>query len=164
MSVPSHPVSIILRTPQTIEICHGLLQTSVDFSLKGRLANRPVIGKIAENELFLWKRLSYSNPFQPVMRIELVGILERTEIRCTKEIRPIVRGFYRIWLLFIASSSVLIFVGLLGRTVNRDAWIGLAIALSVLGCAYAQFRFCSFLARDEEEFIIDFLRTTLNAV
>ena len=148
--------------------CVGLLQADLDtpWAVFGM---RPVIGTVGETSLRARKRISYRNSYQTILFARFVEHNDQTGIHCRFGLRLSVRLFSLVWLAFVLLVGGLIFVFSLATLVARSPaapagfWLGLVVPPLLVACFAGLLKFCRYLARDERDFLQQYLQTLLRA-
>ena len=163
--------TVELASPLTLEDCRHRLKDEMDdpFRLFGK---KKIIGRIGDHRLSARKRIRYRNSFQTVLRAGLDEQFGQTRFHCRFSMHPFVIAFMTVWFGFIglgclaALIHVAVRSGQSGKTYPTDLASALAGGLIPAGMfvfGIFMVRFCRYLARDEQSFLIDFLQTTVDA-
>lgn len=122
-----------------------------------------VVGKIGDTKIRLHKSISGQNSFQTYLFAQLTDDGGRTRLHCRLGLLPSVVAFIVFWFGFV------LFIGLRNsvtanafgeKSVVEGWWVAPGI-LASFGAALVLVG--RYLARDEEKFLIDFLRQTIDA-
>jgi hypothetical protein len=159
-------------TPLTPAQCVERLAAVVDseqlglFSVAGL---NPVIGEVTESSLRLRKRIGYRNSFQTYLTAALRPTSGGTVLSCDLATHPLVRMFMYFWFGIVALVGAPAYLALLGPVtcgpamVEEHALIGLLVPPTMLAFGLALVGLGRFLARDEADFLVEFLARTLDA-
>ena len=164
-----------LRTDFDTEECRRRLIESIDperrtiFALSGYKGSKPVIGWIDGYQFYLHKRRYWRNDFAPLFYGNLLPQDRGTIIEGYFEVQRWAKWFMRFWLggvvLLGSPMFVLSLLDLLrGRSYwEGDARIGLLVppGMALFGILLPKFGL--WWGRHEEEFILEFLQSTLVA-
>ena len=164
-----------LRTDFETDQCRRRLIESIDperrtiFALSGYKGSRPVIGWIDGYQFYLHKRKNWHNDFAPLFYGNLLPKDRGTIIEGYFDVQRWVKLFIRFWfggvVLLGSPIFVLSLLELLqGRKhVEGDPLIGLFVPPCMVLFGVLLPKFGLWLARHEEQFILQFLQTTLLA-
>jgi hypothetical protein len=164
-----------LHTDFDTEECRRRLIESIDperrtiFSLSGYRGSKPVIGWIEGYQFYLHKRRYWHNDFAPQFYGNLLPQDRGTLIEGYFDVQRWVRSFRRIWLGGVIVLGIPGFViGLLNLLQRRghvegDALIELLVPTGMALFGILLPRFGLWLGRHEEQFILEFLQSTLVA-
>jgi hypothetical protein len=127
-----------------------------------------VVGQVTASTLRLRKRIRYNNSFQTRLTATMEPAGRGTLIRGKFALHPFTRVFLPIWfggVLFFCAIAIVALVSHPGGSPqgNGNGWMFLLIPLGMLVFGLALVRFGRFLARDEQRFLTEFLRQTLDA-
>ena len=161
------PESIELFSPLCPADCASRLKAAID-SEWALFGSGPVIGRVSESSLRLRKRISYGNSFQSILVATLRPERSGTLISGTCGMRSAVRLFMLIWFAGIMligggllySTLAAMFSGA-GRQPHDYLLVLIPPGMLVLG--FALTKFGRHLARNETQFIRQFLIQTLDA-
>jgi hypothetical protein len=153
---------IIIMSSLTRQECVRRLQESVDRDsvLSG---NKPVIGRVRETSLRLRKRIKGRNSFQTVVFAKIVQDQGRTRLECRFGIHPIVIGFMLFWfggVITLGSRAIAGAPGVLD-SIMADPMLILGPLVMIMG-GIAVLVICRNSARDEQQFLTDFLLKTID--
>ncbi len=130
---------------------------------------RPVIGRIAGTKLRARKRIWYRNSFQTQLTADLAEQAGQTTIRCRFSMHPLVTAFMAVWFggVVLTGSGTLV-MSLVALAYAQSGappgtWLGILIPTVMLVFAVGLLRFGRYLARDEQQFLLAFVRDTLGA-
>jgi len=130
-----------------------------------KIWGQPVIGNFGKSAIFLRKRKYYSNPLQPILRINVDYVHGKTLIRSRFEVNTLIRVIILIWMtlfLFIggAFASLSIYDLLLSDAplYARDIF-GIFCFISVLSLASTIYRFGKWLSRKDQAYLLNFVRS-----
>jgi hypothetical protein len=133
------------------------------------LGRKPVTGRVGEASLQLVKRIWYQNPLQTLMRGVFIEENGGTRVLCCFGVHPFVTtmlllmlGFVLLWAGIFAIAALASLVAENGP-IKGVAWLGLAVPPLAVGLGVAMIKFGRFLARHEQQFLIDFLRHVIEA-
>lgn len=134
--------------------------------------SKPVLGHIGASTLIARKRIGFSNSFQTRLTANISPTPRGVEIQCRFGMAPIVTAFMLIWfagvVLIGGAMMILAIIALLSGHVSGPlGYPGLAlfiVAPPLMICfGIGLVRFGRWLARDERQFLIDFVKVTLAA-
>ena len=131
-------------------------------------SSMPVIGYVGESSLRLRKRISYRSTFRGWLFATLIDEDGHTRLHCRSGMHPFARVFMVIWfsgVLLIGGAMfiITIWTWLAGKVpLPTNAWLGVAVLPLMLGFGIGLMWFGQFIARKEEQFLIDFLRRTVD--
>jgi hypothetical protein len=154
------PMAFDLISPLSREACVSRLRSKTDPAWSGA-----VVGSIGETSFRLRKRIYYRNSFQYSLSGKLIDHNGQTRLRCRIGLHPLVRAFLVVWfggVLIGCGAITARLAGVLARgasPVNR--WPGAAVPFLMLVGGLALVMSGRYLARDEPDFLIDFLRKNL---
>jgi hypothetical protein len=164
-----------LHTDFDTEACRHRLTESIDperrtlFSLSGYKGSKPIIGTIKGHEFVLHKRRYYRNDFAP----QFYGSIQRNErgtvIEGYFDMDRWAKWFMRIWLglvILVGSSFFLSALWDFVRGANHPHdgfWVGLLVLPTMVLFGLLLPKFGLWLGRNEEQYILEFLQTTLIA-
>jgi hypothetical protein len=166
-----------LHTGFDSDECRRRLVESVDperrtiFSLSGYKGSKPVIGWLDGYQFFLHKRRYWPsrNDFAPQCYGNFVAQEKGTIIECYFDATEWAKWFVKFWLVFASLLAMPIFIISLisliksGDYYDGSQYIGLVAPVAmVLFGIYLPKAFLE-MGRGEEDFILEFLRITLNA-
>jgi hypothetical protein len=130
-----------------------------------------VVGKIGETEIRLRRSIS-KNPSSMYLFGRLTGDGNQTRLRCRVGTHPFVTVFLAFWfggvfligLKAIAQGHSTMTVKFFGYVTNifDDWWVAPVSTLMLFCVGLATIVICRFWARDDEKFLIDFLRKTID--
>ncbi len=168
-------LQISLHTGLSIEECQRHLTEAVDFprrtlfSLSGYQGRKRVLGWVDNHEFELSKRKYYHNAFAPVFFGSLSPQPRGTRIEGHFDSPRWIRIFWGIWCAFVVVLVVPIFILMVrellrGRMpLNESAWVGLLVPPFMLAIGGLMPKFGRWLGRNEEKFLLEFVKTTLAA-
>jgi len=168
-------LQISLHTGLSIEECQRRLIEGVDFprrtlaSFSGYRGSKPVLGRIEGHGIELSKRKYYHNASAPVFFGSLSPQPRGTRIEGHFDSPRWIRIFWRFWCasVFLIVLPVFFFVTrdiLRGRMpLNESAWVGLLVPPFMLAIGGLMPKFGRWLGRNEEKFLLEFVKTTLAA-
>jgi hypothetical protein len=159
-----------LRTCISIDECKARLATAIDverfaFSWSGYAGSKDILGKIRDTSFRLQKRRYYRNSFAPFFFGRFVVSDGGTLIEGDFKMHPAVKVFLVIWFSFLA-FFVLMTVTLTatGRAhMDDDRGLALVIPFGMAIFAVALVKFGQRLGRSEEQAILAFLKSALEA-
>jgi hypothetical protein len=158
-----------------IDECRRRLIESIDekhfaiFSPSGYKGSKPVIGWLEGYKFLLQKRRYWNNAFAPQFHGNLLPEGKGSQIEGSFDTPRIAKIFIRIWLVGAILIGAPIFIlSLLDlihrhRYVEGDLWVGLVVPPAVVLFGIFLPKFGLLLGSREEEYILEFLRTTLVA-
>jgi len=156
-----------LLSPLSLEECVRRLRDAIDgpWRLRGK---RAVTGSVDEARFRGWKRVSYRNSFQTEVIATFVADRDQTRIHCRFGLSPFVVAFIAIWAcgvlwiggqIFVASIAAM----LRGATDLNQQFMGIVVPPALLAFLWGLVWLGRRLARDEREFLTQFLCATLQA-
>jgi len=159
---------IDLVSPLRPDECVRRLRDHVDdgFGFSGM---RPVMGKVGETSFILRQRTGYRNSFATTLRGTFVEEGRRTRLHCRLGVHPFVRVFMLLWLAGVAAGACVLGFRVVAPLVNgAPSRAALSIAnilapLLMLGFGIALAKVGRHAARDQQEYLIDFLARRLDA-
>ena len=165
--------------PEPVEImsilspsqCTDRLRNSIDKSWY-LIGFRPVLGWVGSDRMGIRKRIWYGNSHQTYLTAELAPQGTGTRFICRTSLHPFVKVFGTIGLsLFLLFEAGVLTAAIWGLAVGKQssgsmAFLALLVAAILLswGFVYGVARFGLWLARDEREFLLGFVRKTVNPV
>jgi hypothetical protein len=158
--------SLDLISPLPRDECVRRLQVATDrwWALFG---SRPLVGHVGESFLRVRKRIGYGNSFQCRLSATLEDEGSRTRLRCRLGMHPSVTLFMAFWFcgVVLIGAEVLVSTAaaLLRGDASAQAWMGIIGPFGMLAFGVALVAFGRFLARNEREFLLNFLRATIDA-
>lgn len=150
------------------EACVKRLQVEIDGPW-ARFGSRPVMGRVSDSSLRIWKRIRYRNSFQTCLSAKLVEQDGRTRIGCRFSLHPFAVVFMAVWFgAVVLIGGMVIVVSTVAFLADPSAvppfvWLGLAIPIVMIAFGIGLIRFGRYLARDERQFLLEFLRQTIGA-
>ncbi len=163
--MPSETVDLL--SPYGPEECARRLRMVTDPRRRFR-GNNPLIGHITEAALQLRRRLAYKNTFQTY----LFGTVDRegegARIRCRFGMHPFAVGFLIVWFSFVVIGLGIGFVVAfdlfgVGRNVNGPLWPAAIVPIFMAVFAVVWLKLSRRLAEEDELFMIELLRFSLDA-
>jgi hypothetical protein len=157
--------TIVLTSPLPIAVCVDRLRGAMADGV-GSFPAAPVRGAVDENWLQLVKVLQKGsqNSFQTYLRATLRGESSTTRLACRIGPHPLVIVFTLIWLAFaLAIAIVSTLLGLKSQVTGGAIQFGLVIPFLMIPMGIAILGFGRFMARNERQFLLDFLRDTIEA-
>jgi hypothetical protein len=146
----------------------GAIDGGVMVSLFG-VGSKPVIGKVSESSLRLRRRIRYGNSFQTFLTATMRPEPGGTVISGACTMHPLVRIFNVVWFAIVAlfGGTLLLATGwnaLYGNGgPSRETLWGILIPLVLLSFGIGLVRLGRYLARDDPQFLMDFLAQILEA-
>jgi len=162
---------IELLSPLPLAECMRRLRAEVGSGWPS-LGSKEVIGRTDQNWLRIRKRIFYRNSFQTNLTATLSQDGDQTRIVCRIGMEPAVRVFMTVWfggVLLIAavvmasSAWSILELGSFGYSHYRKYLFGLLAPPPMTVFGFLLVRFGQYLARNERDFLLTFLRTTLDA-
>jgi hypothetical protein len=151
-----------LTSPLSREECVQRLRSKADPAWSGA-----VIGSVGETSFRLRKRIYYRNSFQYSLSGKLIDDNGQTRLHCRIGPHPLVLAFLVIWFggVLVACGAVSVWIA--GAFAHRahpsNLWPGAAIPFLMLAGGVALVMLGRYFARDEPDYLIDFLRKSLDA-
>jgi hypothetical protein len=159
------PVSLISNLQRAA--CVERLREAADAPLVA-FGKKPVIASVRDDKATLRKRLKARNSFQTCLRLRMADTRTGTRLDCRVGMHPAVIVFMTLWLGAVAVIGGAIFLSsLIAVTGAAQSEIPPAIGLAAPP-AFLLFGLLLLfggraMARDEEAFLLDFVRQTLEA-
>ena len=148
-----------LISPLPREECVGRLRSKVGTTWDGAT----VIGSVGESSFRFRKRIFYRNSFQASLSGKLLEDNGRTRVHCRVGLHPFVTGFLAVWIGIVLIGCVAMIASLASGAIPANRWPQAAIPFLMLAGGIAILKVGQFLSRDEADFLIDFVRRTLDA-
>lgn len=157
---PSMDLTSQLSPEQCVERLRASVDAPFDF-----FGSKEVVGSIRAGAFAGQKRIGYRNDFQTVVTAKFYPMGRATTVSCKFGMSRWVTAFMTFWLGGVSIIGVfLILNGLLDQGAPLDSRLAFIFGPTImLGGAYLLLRFGRWLARDERQFLIDFLCETLQA-
>ena len=133
------------------------------------IGTRPATGWISDTSIRLRKRIWYGNSFQTYLFGKLEDYEGGTVIRCRFGMHPFVIAFMSFWFAGAAIGGGVILLGTLVQLIKyREPFslpmlLGIVVPFALLAGGAALLRFGRYLARDERQFLKDFVCAAINA-
>jgi hypothetical protein len=134
---------------------------------------RSVIGRIGDTELRIRKRIEEFNSFQSHLFAEIADSKDGTWLFCRVGVHPLVVAFVAFWFIgvvwfcygfFLEGDDARATFNVFGVAYAiQGRWVAALIPLLFVGFGVGIVKYCHYLARDEQAFLIDFLRDTIGA-
>jgi hypothetical protein len=162
------PAPAELVSPRTRERCVERLRETVGSSW---LPFSPayVVGSVRDDAITLRRTIWYRNSFQTILRGQLRDDPQGTRLSCRFGLNRFVFVFMCIWFAGVIGIGGTIFFGsLIALAQDRNwgempAWLGILFPLLMGSFGAGLFAFCRYLARNERDEMLDFLREELSA-
>jgi hypothetical protein len=128
-----------------------------------------VIGSIGETSFRLRKRIGYRNSFQTSLYGKIIAENGQTRLHCKIGLHPFVRVFLMIWFggVSIGCAAMVIRAFDLLRSGHgsfpMNGWQAFAVPFLMLGFGAVLVGGGKHLARDEQDFLIDYVRRAVDA-
>ena len=122
-----------------------------------------VIGSVGENSFRLRKKIFYRNSFQASLSGKFVDDQQGTRLHCRVGLHPFVTAFLIVWIGGVLIGCVAMIASLVSGAIPANRWPQAAIPFLMLAGGVALLKVGQFLSRDEADFLVDFLRRTLDA-
>ncbi len=148
-----------LISPLPREECVRRLSSKVGTAWDGST----VIGSVGETSFRLRKRIFYRNSFQASLSGKLIDDSGQTRLHCRVGLHPFVTVFLTIWIGIVLVGCIWMIASLVSGAIPANRWPQAAIPFLMLAGGVALLKVGQFLSRDEADFLVDFLRKTLNA-
>ena len=166
---------IELHSPHPPAECASRLSAAIDaensalLSLAGVFGNKPFLGRVTETSLHLRKRIAYRNSFQSMFSGTMRPSNGGTVITGDFAMHPFVIVFMAVWfcgVLGIGGTLAIATIAHLfsGAEPRGDHdWLGIVapVGMAIFGVALVAVG--RYIARQEAQFITDFLTRTLDA-
>ena len=153
------PRSAVLRTALSPQEVAARLAEITDGPLTF-FGSRPLVGSVSPASLSLRKRIGYRNSWQTVLTATLEGQKGQTTIRCRFWMHILVVAFMAVW--FVLAIGGLFGVMGAGLEGGLPVWATL-IPLGLFGFGWLMLYVGRWLARQEESYLVETLRSTLDA-
>ena len=160
--------SLELVSPLSPDECVARLTAAIDntgimFS-KGYVDSKPLVGNVTTRRVLLGKRIWYRNSFQTFLIGELRATTGGTVFRGTFAVHPVVRVLMTVWVTVVCVvSGVFVVAGVRGWLAGGEFFPGAIIAPLMLPFGWVMVKGGRLLARDEDEFLAEFVAATLCA-
>jgi hypothetical protein len=157
-----------LISPSRRELCIERLRQTVG-SPWSLAPGTGIVGRIREDAITLRCKIWYRNSFQTILRGRLSDDPQGTRISCRFGMNRFVFVFMCVWFASLASIGGPMFVGSLIALVQGGNWgrlpplPGVSIPILMLCFGAALLKFGWYLARNERDEMLQFLRGTLSA-
>lgn len=167
LGLESHP-PITFVSRHSKEECVRRLKEVVggDWALT---TERAVVGPVNESSFRIRKRIRYRNSFQPNLICELEQRPGDTLLRCYFGFHPVVGILLGVWIIGAVIFGIVFLFTDIPQQISKgadglagQAWL-LFNPITPLIFVYAIIRFGLYLARNEPQFLVDFLREQLDA-
>ena len=122
--------------------------------LGGLFTAKPFIGSVSETSLRLRARIRYRNSFQTHLYATLAGADGHTRLHCRFGMHPSVVVFMSIWFGFVSVAAIAMTIKASAAAVVPLGFFVFGAILVLIGRA---------VARDEQDQLIEFLKTTIDA-
>jgi hypothetical protein len=122
-----------------------------------------VIGSVNENSFRLRKRIFYRNSFQASLSGKLIDDNGQTRVHGRVGLHPFVTAFLSVWIGIVLIGCMWMIESLVSGAIPANRWPQAAIPFLMLVGGVAILKVGQFLSRDEADFLIDFVRRTLDA-
>jgi hypothetical protein len=152
-------MALALMSPLPREECAQRLRMNTGTAWDGAT----VIGFVGENSFRLRKRISYRNSFQASLSGKLIDDPQGTRPRCRVGLHPFVTAFLAVWIGGVLIGCIAVVMSLASGAIPANRWPQAAIPFLMLAGGVAFLKVGQFLSGDEADFLIDFLRKTLEA-
>jgi hypothetical protein len=146
-----------LISPLPRDECVRRLQAAIgpDWIFMGSLFTaKPCIGSVSETTLRLRVRIRYRNSFQTHLYATLADADGHTQLHCRFGTHPSVIVFMSIWFGFVVLAAI-------AMAIKASAAAFVPLGLFVFGAILVLV--CRAVARDEQDQLIEFLETTIDA-
>jgi len=157
-----------LVSPLQHDECVRRLRDHVDagFGISGM---RPVMGNVGDASFMLRQRTGYRNSFSTILRGAFIEEGRRTRLHCRLGVHPLVRVFFLLWLAGVAVGVCVLGFPVIWSLINGTSTratmsIGNILAPVLMFCfGIALTKIGRHAARDQQEYLIDFLTRRLDA-
>jgi hypothetical protein len=122
-----------------------------------------VIGSIGETSFRLRKRIFYRNSFQASLSGKLIDDNGETRVHCRVGLHPFVTAFLTVWIGIVLIGCIWTIVSLASGAIPAKQWPQAGIPFLMLAGGVAILKVGQYLSRDEADFLVDFVRRTLDA-
>lgn len=158
--------TIDLLSPYRPEECARRLRLVTD--PKRLFAGKnPLIGSISEASLSIRRRLGYKNSFQTFLFADMTVEGAGTRLRCRFGMHPLAVAFLSIWFSFVVIGlGIGLFVAFNPFGIQhglRPLWPAAIVPVFMAVFAYVWLKLSRRLAHEDEAFMIEFLRFSLDA-
>ncbi len=158
--------TIDLLSPYRPEECARRLRMVTDPSRRFRGKN-PLVGNISDTALRLRRRLAYRNTFQTHLFAVLTPQDTGTHLRCRFGMHPAAMGFLAVWFAFVGIGLAVGFVvafNLFGiEHGNTPLWPAAIVPVFMAIFAFVWLKLARRLADEDETFLLEFMRFSLDA-
>jgi hypothetical protein len=130
--------------------------------------SKSVLGEVSESSLRLRKRIRYKNSFQTFLTATMKPMAEGTCIEGKFAMNPVVQVAMLIWFAFVTPGAWR-FVRAVGQLLmnsggsNEVDWMSIVLPPGMLAAGLAVMGVGRYFARNERQFLKDFLIRTLDA-
>jgi hypothetical protein len=122
-----------------------------------------VTGSISKTSFRLRKRIYYRNSFQASLSGQLIDEGRGTRLHCKVGLHPFVTAFLFVWIGGVTIGCGAMIVALLSGSIPAQQSMAAAVPFLMLAGGIALLKVGQFAARDEANFLVDYLRKTLEA-
>jgi hypothetical protein len=150
---------IDLMSPLPREECVQRLRSKTGSAWDGST----VIGSVGETSFRLRKRIFYRNSFQASLSGKLIDDNGQTQVHCRVGLHPFVTAFLTVWIGIVLIGCIWMIVSLVSGAIPGNRWPQAMIPFLMLAGGVALLKVGQFLSRDEADFLVDFVRRTLEA-
>ena len=161
-----------LRTHLPIDECRARLESAIDperfaFTPSGHSGSREILGSIGDSSFRLQKRRTYRNSFAPFFYGRFRAADSGTLIDGECRMHLVVKVFMGYWFSFVVLAACFGIVSFLSTDrVHREPGAGILSVLfpaALFAFGFGLVTIGRWLARDEEQAILTFLKDTLEA-
>ena len=156
----------LLISPLPIDECVGRLRAAVIGDGSAAFGQEGVIGKVGENSLRVRKglRMGMHNSFQTYLRATLESEGTSTRLTCHFGLHRFVAVFMLFWFGLVLIFAVgFMVVGLRSIEAVDVPGVAFVVPLMMVPMGVGLVGVCRRMARGERQFLLDFLRETIDA-
>ena len=157
-------MTVDLISPLSVEECVQRLRFKTAEGWSGS-----VVGSVGETSFRLRKRIGYRNSFQISLYGKIIAENGETRLHCRAGLHPFVRAFLLFWFGGVSigcGAMVIRTIDLLRHAqgaLPANGWQALAVPFGMLGFGVVLVGSGKYLARDERDFLIDYVRRAVDA-
>ncbi|MEN3953573.1 hypothetical protein [Iodidimonas sp. SYSU 1G8] len=158
--------TVHIQSPYGIDECVRRLRAVTDLRRRFRDGN-PLIGTITEAGVRLRRRIAYRNSFQTYLFGTFSTDSGGTRLACRFGMHPLAVGFLIVWFTFVLIGVGIGFVVAfdlfgLDEQAGRPLWPAAIVPAFMALFAFGWLKLARKMAEEDEEFMVEFLRFTLD--